>query len=52
MLSFTVKTSHNYYLVILENPVSSPVVIRNNSVVTSKPDVENHGFGLLNIADI
>lgn len=48
-LKFDIKMSHNYYLVTLENPVSTIVVIRNNHVTSLKKDTDNHGFGLLNM---
>lgn len=33
----------------VRNPVSSPVLIRNNTVVTSKKDPVSHGIGLSNV---
>jgi hypothetical protein len=48
-LTFDIKMSHNYYLVTLENPVSTIVTRRNNRVTSLKKDTDNHGFGLLNM---
>jgi|GEM_PF-2764887 len=48
-LNFDIKTSHNYYLVTLENSIATSVTIKNNRVISSKKNIRNHGFGLSNI---
>ena len=36
----------------IENYIETPVVIKNNRVVTSKGDRLKHGYGLLNVSSI
>ncbi|MEG0638436.1 MAG: GHKL domain-containing protein [Clostridia bacterium] len=36
----------------IENATNAPVTIRNNSVVTTKPEAREHGYGLKNVAAI
>lgn len=36
----------------IENYTDSPVLIKNNTVVTSKGDKTKHGYGLLNVSSI
>ena len=48
-IQFKMVIEENQLILSVRNPVSSPVQIRNNTVVTSKNDSVYHGIGLSNV---
>ena len=51
-ISLKIKASDDVTFLSIENYTESPVVIKNNRVVTSKGDRVEHGYGLLNVSSI
>lgn len=51
-ISLKIKVSDDVTFLSIENYTESPVVIKNNRVVTSKGDRVKHGYGLLNVSSI
>lgn len=47
-----IKVTDGVTFINIENYTDSPVLIRNNTVVTSKADRAKHGYGLLNVSSI
>ena len=48
-IQFKMVMEDGQLILSVRNPVSSPVLIRNNTVVTSKKDPVSHGIGLSNV---
>ena len=51
-ISLKVKVMDDVTFLNIENYTETPVVIKNNRVVTSKGDRLKHGYGLLNVSSI
>lgn len=51
-ISLKIKVIEGVTFINIENYTDSPVVIKNNKVVTSKGDKMKHGYGLLNVSSI
>ncbi|MDE7028724.1 MAG: GHKL domain-containing protein [Lachnospiraceae bacterium] len=49
VIQFKMVLEENQLIVSVRNPVSRPVPIKNNTVVTSKNDSAHHGIGLSNV---
>ena len=45
----SIKQTDNFFVVSFENPLSTPVEVRSNSLIASTKTTGDHGFGLLNI---
>ena len=44
-----VLNRNNFFVISFENPLSTPVEVRSNSLIASTKTTGDHGFGLLNI---
>lgn len=51
-ISLKIKVLDEVTFLNIENYTETPVVIRNNKVITSKEDRMKHGYGLLNVSSI
>ncbi len=49
IIQFKMILENKELILSIRNPVKEPVRIRNNTIVTSKPDAAAHGIGLLNV---
>jgi sensor histidine kinase regulating citrate/malate metabolism len=38
--------------IAIENPVNQPVIIAKGAIVSKKSDIENHGFGIINMKSV
>lgn len=47
-----IKVTDGVTFINIENYTASPVLIKNNTVITSKGDKTKHGYGLLNVSSI
>lgn len=48
-ITLKVKIDEMYSIIYVENSVASPVIIKNNQIVSTKKDASSHGFGLKNV---
>jgi sensor histidine kinase regulating citrate/malate metabolism len=49
IVKLKITTDNDQLLIAVQNPVTEPILIVNNRIVTSKEDKKEHGIGLLNI---
>jgi len=52
IVKLKITTDNDQLLIAVQNPVTEPVLIVNNKIVTSKEDKKEHGIGLLNIFSV
>lgn len=48
-INVEIKQTDNFFVISFENPLSTPVEVRSNSLIASTKTTGDHGFGLLNI---
>lgn len=48
-IEITAQEKPSGFVIKIKNPVKEKVVIKNNSIASSKSDKQNHGFGISNI---
>lgn len=51
-INVTCKCNSNFMFLDITNPVSKPIVIKNNTLATTKADKTLHGFGLYSLDQI
>lgn len=52
IINITCKCNSNFMFLDITNPVSKPIVIKNNTLATTKADKTLHGFGLYSLDQI
>ena len=52
IINITCKCNSNFIFLDITNPVSKPIVIKNNTLATTKADKILHGFGLYSLDQI
>lgn len=51
-ISITVKQSHDYIFIVVKNPTIDNVSIKNNTILSTKNDSNQHGIGLYSIKHV
>lgn len=52
IINVTCKCNSNFMFLDITNPVSKPIIIKNNTLATTKADKTLHGFGLYSLDQI
>lgn len=51
-IDLEIRSYSNYVLIELENPTECSVETEKLGNITSKPDIENHGYGIINVRTV